>query len=102
MPNEVCPLCDNHCPADHPRCPRGREHFGIKEEGPAHHGPGAEPKTPEEKLLMLLRKCGHHLHHNLGHGEAVDSAEMLKALSAEEKATLISLLEKCLHSWQAK
>lgn len=54
--------------------------------------------TLEEKTVVLMRRCGHHLHHNAS-GKTVDSAELLRALSDEEKETLASLLEKCLNSW---
>lgn len=47
-----------------------------------------------DKVIILLRKCGHYLHHNVGHGENVDSAKLLETLSDEEKEVLISLLEK--------
>lgn len=92
----ICPCCDNHCPADNLRCRRGREHFGIKDEGAGHHE--HRPMHPEEKIIVLLRKCGHYLHHNAGRGG--DTAPLLNALTADERNTLEVLLEKCLESWE--
>lgn len=98
---EVCPHCENHCPADDLKCPRGMNHFGISEEE-------ARANMSADKVaILLLRKCGHHLHHNFGHGnkegkaEARPASPTLDALTEEEKATLISLLDKCLKGWQA-
>ena len=53
---------------------------------------------PDEKLLVLLRKCGHFLHHSVGRDG--DTAPLLRALTPEEKLILETLLEKCLKSWE--
>lgn len=57
--------------------------------------------TLDERTVTLVRRCGHHLHHNAA-GKSVDNAQLLSVLSEEEKETLASLLEKCLNSWQAQ
>lgn len=84
-----CPCCGKHCPVDHLSCPTGRAHFGIREE--------ERPVNPEEKMILLLRKCGHFLHHSAGNGG--DTAALTNALTPEERTTLETLLEKCLASW---
>ncbi len=101
--NNYCTQCGNQCPKDELRCPRGREYFGIIEGrgGPEHHRQRKEAATADEKVILLLRKCGHYLHHNAGHGQDADCAVLLAALSAAEKETLTDLLGKCLQSWQA-
>ncbi len=48
---------------------------------------------------MLLRSCGHYLHHAAGEG---DPDKMFAALSEEEKKELNSLLGKVLKSWKEK
>lgn len=78
----TCPCCGRHCPQDDLHCSRGRAYFGL-EEAPAEDG-----------VLMLLRKCGHLLHHG-----GVQSTDVL---TAEEKTVLEGLLQKLLDSWQAK
>lgn len=88
----VCPCCENHCPPDHLRCRRGKEYFGKAEGAPNR------PQQPEEKTVLLLRKCGHFLHHSAG-GDG-QSASLQNALSPEERETLENLLEKCLNYWQ--
>lgn len=101
----TCPCCGRHCPADDLHCDRGREHFGGEGEsrGPhgahASHGPhGPHESRPEEKALMLLRKCGHFLHHS---GDAAGNpARLFSVLTEEERLQLETLLEKCLNSWQ--
>ena len=42
---------------------------------------------------MLLRRCGHDLHHSEGGAD-------LSALTREERGELARLLQKCLDSWQ--
>lgn len=86
---KTCPHCEKHCTVDNLRCHNGREYFGIKEE--------RHPAYPEEKMIALLRKCGHYLHHNVGRNG--DVAPLLSALSPEERSTLEALLEKCLNNW---
>lgn len=49
------------------------------------------------KELSLLRRCGHFLHHSAG---TEDTASLLNALTAEERAALEGLLEKCLAHWE--
>ena len=100
-----CPCCPNHCPADALRCGRGRAHFAQNDaepreehahhEGVAHHG---QPMQEMDPALALLRQCGHFLHHM---GPGSDPARLMSVLTAEERATLQSLLQKCLDSWQA-
>ena len=100
-----CPCCPNHCPADALRCGRGRAHFAHNDaepreehahhEGISHHG---HPMQEMDPALALIRQCGHFLHHM---DPGSDPARLMSALTAEERATLQSLLQKCLDSWQA-
>lgn len=82
-----CPCCDKHCPVEKLSCGQGRRHFGMEKE-----------ERPQERIIALLRRCGHFLHHNMGPG--ADAAPLTEALSAEERATLEGLLEKCLKHWE--
>ena len=82
-----CPCCDKHCPVEKLSCGEGRRHFGKEMED-----------RPQERMIALLRKCGHFLHHSMGPG--ADAAPLTEALSAEERATLENLLEKCLKHWE--
>ena len=97
--NNVCPNCENHCPPDQLRCPQGMEYFGMTGKGRPAREQDPSKLPPDEAVLVLLRKCGHYLHHNVGHGDAVDSAALLSALSEEEKQTLVTLLTKCTKNW---
>lgn len=56
--------------------------------------------SPDDAAVISLRKCGHFLHHSAGKGNEKTNAELLSALSDEEKKTLTELLQKCLTSWQ--
>lgn len=85
-----CPCCDKHCPVEKLSCGEGRRHFGM--EAARHAG------APEERMIVLLRSCGHFLHHSMG--PDANDAPLTKALSAEECATLEKLLEKCLKHWE--
>ncbi len=100
---EKCPCCGNHCPKDDLQCGRGKRYFegGANsveryERGPGGHNErglgGGHRGAPEgeDKVITLLRRCGHTLHHG-GDGE-----KMLSNLSEEEKVHLGSLLEKLL------
>ncbi|MDD6878444.1 MAG: hypothetical protein PUD44_11815 [Clostridiaceae bacterium] len=100
-----CPCCERHCPENDLGCRRGKEHFGMADgarpEGRHGGHPGGRPEapaTPEDRVLLLLRKAGHFLHHSAGAG--ADSAALLSALTAEERETLGALLEKCTASWE--
>lgn len=101
----TCPCCGRRCPVDDLHCDRGREHFGTQGESRGAHGAheshgshGPHESRSEGKALMLLRKCGHFLHHS---GDAVgDPAQLLSVLTEEERTQLETLLEKCLNSWQ--
>lgn len=84
-----CPCCDNRCPADEPGCATGKERFGIKRA--QGERAAAQPEGADAKLIVLLRKCGHFLHHNAPGGAATASG-----LSEQERQTLEALLEKCL------
>lgn len=103
---EVCPCCENHCPKEQLKCLKGMEHFGIKADGKNGPGPGGRgmqnlsEMKPEDAVIMLMRQCGHYLHHNVGHGGAVDTGKLLEVLSEEEKQQLIALLKKCVEDWQ--
>ena len=78
-----CPCCDKHCPVEKLSCGQGRRHFGMEKE-----------ERPQERMIALLRRCGHFLHHSMGPG--ANAAALTEALSADERATLEKLLEKCL------
>lgn len=91
----TCPCCGRHCPIEDLHCDRGRAHFGG--EGESHSFHGSHESRPEEKALVLLRKCGHFLHHS---GDAGNPARLLSVLTEEERLQLEYLLEKCLNSWQ--
>lgn len=99
---EKCPQCENHCAKEELKCPEGRKYFGLpvekKEAG--GRGPGKEPETLDEKVIVMLRKCGHYLHHNAGHGEAAARIAPPESMSDVEKIALCSLLEKCMQGWQ--
>lgn len=88
-----CPKCENHCSADKLKCPEGRKYFGIK-------SPAKKPEelTVEDQILILLRRCGHYLHHYAG--SDVNSAGLLAGLEKNEKAALAVLLQKCQESWR--
>ena len=100
----VCPCCGRHCSVDNLHCPRGRAYFGIEtdagheEKHPHHHGHDKADMTIDDKVISLMRGCGHYLHHSMG--EDSSSEQMLSCLSHEEKKELISLLKKCLQSWE--
>ena len=84
MTESNCPCCGRHCPVEHLSCPKGRRYFGKEEPE------GRRPEQPEDKLVGLLRICGHVLHHT------EDGGALLQGLSPEERETLEKLLEKCL------
>lgn len=105
---KVCPKCENHCPPDQLKCPGGMKYFGADGSvngehqrfgGPPHNIDISSMPT-DEAVIMLLRKCGHYLHHNAGHGGNIDAARLLSALSEDEKTELIMLLKKCSQGWQ--
>ena len=79
----TCPCCGRHCPQDDLHCLRGRAYFGLEQE-----------PVSEDSVIVLLRKCGHLLHHG--------GAQDLDVLTAAEKAALEGLLQKVLDSWQTK
>lgn len=89
-----CPCCDRHCPVEQLSCPRGRDYFSVGDQRN-----GQRPAREDEKMIVLLRKCGHFLHHSVGMDG--DTAPLASALSPEERASLEALLEKCLESWNA-
>ena len=86
----VCPQCENHCPVDQLRCPRGQAHFGTAAQEP-------EEQSLDDAVILLMRKCGHYLHH---HSADASGEALLSALSEAEKNELIALLEKCMQNWQ--
>jgi len=90
-----CPCCGRHCSVESLHCNRGRAHFGIDGVKDRHR---ENIENSDERLIVLLRRCGHFLHHNIG--REGDTAPLLSALTDDERATLESLLEKCLNSWQ--
>ena len=85
-----CPCCDKHCPVEMLSCGEGRRHFGMED--------ARREGAAEERMIVLLRRCGHFLHHSMGPG--ANAAALTEALSADERATLEALLEKCLKHWE--
>lgn len=53
----------------------------------------------EERIIRLMRKCGHYLHHSVNPKEA-DNNQLLSALNEQEKAELETLLQKCISEWK--
>lgn len=90
-----CPCCERHCPVNALHCGRGRAHFGLRD-GSAHRREHDNPNDP--KVIRLIRRCGKYLHHRVD--QDTDTAQLLRALTAEETAALETLLEKCLASWE--
>ena len=54
----------------------------------------------DDAAIITLRRCGHYLHHNAGKDSTKTNAELLSALTDDEKKVLTDLLGKCLNSWQ--
>lgn len=94
MAEKTCPQCENHCSADALKCGKGEKYFGVQ-----HQEKDISSMTPEERILILLRKCGHHLHHNVGHD--TDAAALVNMLTTEEKTSLEEILQKCLQHWKS-
>lgn len=101
---KVCPGCENHCPSNDLQCPKGMRYFsgngGFEENRrPSASAQPSANASADDAVLLLMRRCGHYLHHNAGHGEAVNSAELLSSLSEAEKRQLAELLKKCMQNW---
>lgn len=54
--------------------------------------------TASEITMVLLRQCGHFLHHNMDAG--TDISKMFEMLTEEEQVQLNEALKKCLAGWQ--
>lgn len=54
----------------------------------------------DDAAIIMLRKCGHFLHHSVGKDSAKTNEELLVKLTDDEKKALVELLQKCLESWQ--
>ncbi|MGM9618463.1 MAG: hypothetical protein ACI3W8_01295 [Oscillospiraceae bacterium] len=54
----------------------------------------------DDAAVISLRKSGHFLHHSAGADKGRTNAELMAALTEEEKKTLTELLQKCLRSWE--
>lgn len=52
-----------------------------------------------DEVVVLMRKCGHFLHHSAA-GRGVDNSKLLSVLNEEEKESLKAILNKCLQDWQ--
>lgn len=94
MAEKICPQCENHCPADALKCGKGEKYFGIRRQERE-----ISSMTADERILVLLRRCGHYLHHNAGHD--TNAAALVGMLTAEEKDSLEVTLQKCLQHWQS-
>lgn len=91
MEEKVCPCCNRHCPADALSCHRGMEYFGASgARGGRGEGRG---KPDEDEVVILLRRCGHALHH--GHG---GGGVKFDFLTEDERAQLTVLLKKCANN----
>lgn len=100
MNNQNCNQCENNCPVDALKCGRGRRLFGVEaSEGRnfsgsrGTHGPRFE-KT--DNPVLLLRQCGHMLHHG-----AIGGDDLLSALNEDEKKELTRLLTALVNDWQS-
>lgn len=95
MEHKFCTGCENHCPLNDLHCRKGRNFFGVKEEGGHFHerGPRNDPRA-----IALIMRCGKFLRHGMDPG--ADTRELLRALTPGETAELERLLEKCLTAWQ--
>lgn len=100
---ECCPCCENHCAKDALACGKGRRYFSgdtleaaneNKHRG-GHHGGKKhhheEAMDTDEKLRMLMRRCGHILWHRSG-GKA-SQERVLRLLVKQEAMTQKELLE---------
>lgn len=83
---------------------RGEGHGKNQEEGHRrHYGENGASQIDESMMdakelsLVLLRQCGHFLHHNQ---KEMDSARMFEAITEEEQNQLNFILKKCLAEWQ--
>lgn len=54
----------------------------------------------DDAAVVLLRRCGHFLHHSAGKDQAKTNAELLAALTEDEKKNLAEILQKCLKHWE--
>lgn len=95
-----CPMCGNHCDKEELQCGRGKRYFGESGESAQHGKEGHAHGAPfdvanEEPAKLLLRRCGHLLHHG-------GAEHLLDALSAEEKETLCAILNKALKETENK
>lgn len=59
-------------------------------------------KTTTQRVHEALRGCGHYLHHHFQKPADLNPDELLAGLSKEEQEQLLSLLNKCLVSWNQK
>lgn len=102
---QTCPQCDNHCPVDALQCGRGRKYFSVTEGSHEHehdhehsHEQGCyRHGHPKSGLAGLLHQCGRFARH-----ADIEEAELFRALTDEEKATLQALLEKLSVDWKAQ
>lgn len=51
-----------------------------------------------QQTLRAMRRCGHHLHHNMSARE-INAEDVLSCLSEKEQSSLLDLLIKCLEAW---
>lgn len=96
----ICPCCKNHCPSDRLQCRRGRAYFGASDGEENREGRGergGRGSGTEDEVIVMIRRCGHYLHHNAA-GE--DGGKLSACLSDKEKKELTELLKKCLESWE--
>lgn len=59
---------------------------------PADGAKGKRTLTEDEKIIVLMRRCGHHLHHIAKNAD--DAQQMIATLSERERHALYVLLKK--------
>lgn len=59
-------------------------------------------KTTAQRVHEALRGCGHYLHHNFSKPAELNPDELVAGLSQEEQEQLLTLLNKCLASWNQR
>lgn len=118
MLNHLCPCCGRHCYLDELQCERGTEYreTGVippRKPHPVHperpDGAGTRKAPSEKKMQYLALDRDGRLLWNLRElGEAVTSSEtsdacgLLSCLREEDRADLLMLLEKLMHSRHPK
>ncbi len=88
-----CPQCSNHCPANAPRCGKGRKYFGLEDKKKDKK----RGRKRSGSLCRQLHRCG-----RFAKRAEVEDDILFQALTGEEKAVLQELLDKLTASWQVQ